>query len=138
MGNLKSIVAIVIAVMVCMGCTRKVYVPIEKTSVRVDTVMTTKVKNDSVYLHDSVYVDRSADTIKVYRWRTLAKTIQKVDTVYKVQLETVEKDKPVVVGKETSGWVEFFALLGVVFVLVVVLVIWEEIKIWREIKKEGR
>lgn len=80
-------------VCLAVGCTRQVYVPVERC-VR-DTVREVRERVDSFMARDSVYIASRGDTTvkEVYRWRL--KTRTRVDTIYKTRVDTVKVAAPV-------------------------------------------
>ena len=56
-------VLIAVLAVMCLGCKSVQYVPVE--TVRTDTCYVNKIRTDSVYVRDSVVVERGGDTIKV-------------------------------------------------------------------------
>ena len=70
-----------------VGCTRQVYVPVER--VHTDTVLIAKTKTDTVLGRDSVYLAVKGDTVvkEVYKWRFRSRL--RVDTVYRTHVDTV-------------------------------------------------
>lgn len=83
-----SVGLIAACVMGC-GCTRKVYVPVEH-SVR-DTLLTTKLRIDTIQMHDSIYLVQHGDTVVKEIWHTRRYTKTRVDTVYKIRTDTVTR-----------------------------------------------
>lgn len=70
-----------------VGCTRQVYVPVER--VHSDTVLIARTKTDTVMGRDSVYLAVKGDTVvkEVYKWRFRSRL--RVDTVYRNHVDTV-------------------------------------------------
>lgn len=101
----RGLMAAAGAILILTACTRQVYVPVERT-VR-DSLVSLRVRSDTMLVRDSIYMDMRGDTIvrEVYRWRTRTRT--RTDTVYRVRRDTV----PVVIapatqscGKRSAGW----------------------------------
>lgn len=86
------------------GCSRTVYVPVEK--VRTDTVFRSAASVDTTYLRDSIHVEihAKADTVFVtkykehVRWRDRVRT----DTVYATRTDSVAVPYPV--ERKLSRW----------------------------------
>lgn len=72
-----------------VGCTRMVYVPVER--VTVDSVRDSRMRIDTVVSRDSVVTAQRGDTVvrEVYRWRERSRV--RVDTVRSVRVDTVTK-----------------------------------------------
>lgn len=123
--------AAVLALMVCLficllcaGCSPRV---VETVVVRTDTLVQTKVKNDSVVMRDSVYVHEwmAGDTVFVekVKWMTKWENHLAHDTLYISKHDTVRvKD---VVVKEVSkpmGWcAKTFMIVGIVASLIIII-----------------
>lgn len=92
------------------------YVPVE--TVRSDTVYLNRVKLDSLYVMDSVFIDRAGDTIRELRYRYIYKYKDKIDTVYVAKTDSIQVPCPVEVVKyKTPQWC-WWTLGGVVLLLV--------------------
>lgn len=78
------------------GCSKMVYVPVENTSH--DTLYINKMRHDSVYLKDSVYLytEKQGDT--VYREKTVTRYAYRLkattDTLYRTKHDTVSVPVP--------------------------------------------
>ena len=75
------------------GCTTTKYVEIEK--IRTDTTYITKHEKDSIWLHDSVWVEKVGDTIRIDRWHTKYVEKQIRDTTYVAKHDTIPQPYPV-------------------------------------------
>lgn len=129
--------AAVLAMMVCLficllcaGCSPRV---VETVVVRTDTLIQTKVKNDSVVMRDSVYVHEwmAGDTVFVekVKWMTKWEKHLNRDTLYISMRDTV-KVKDVVVKEvaKPMGWcAKTFMIVGIVASLI--MIIWLVYKI---------
>ena len=103
---------IVFVVMCCTGCTTTKYIEVER--VTHDTLKITKHQRDSIWLHDSVLVDKSGDTIKIEKWHT--KYVERAvhDTLYQSKTDSIPVPYPVekLVERQLSGWQNFRLWLG--------------------------
>lgn len=98
------------------SCRSVRYVPVE--TVRSDTVYLNRVKLDSVYVRDSVFIDRAGDTIRELRYRYIYKYKDRIDTVYVAKTDSVQVPYPVeVVEYKTPQWC-WWTLGGVALLLV--------------------
>lgn len=79
---------------------RTQYVPVE--TVRHDSIYINNIQVDSVYKRDSVYIDRSGDTIYVYKDRYVYKYKNRTDTMYTTVVDSIRIPYPV--EKELSRW----------------------------------
>lgn len=94
------------------SCTTTKYVEVERVSH--DTLKITKHQRDSIWLHDSVLVDKSGDTVKIEKWHTKYVEKQVHDTVYQSKTDSIPAPYPVekIVEKQLSGWQNFRLWLG--------------------------
>ena len=112
------------AMQLLWGCTATKYVPVP--SVSVDSVYVDRFHRDSVYLHDSVFVNRwvEGDTVFVDKVVTKYKYKDRwrYDTVAVVRADSVRVPYPI--GKDLGWWQQarlklFWPLVAVVVVLAV-------------------
>lgn len=115
---------VVISVMLLMGCSKKIYVPVE--SVRVDTFVKSAVHVDSVRLTDSVYVIEKTlgDTVYIAKtktqWRDRVRLV--TDTIYRSKVDTITKIVEVPAkksGVKISPWLIISAFLAIIAIFVV-------------------
>ena len=102
--------ALCIIVVGCKTTTKIVEVPIEKVVTKTDSIYITKVKVDSVFEKDSIYINTyvKGDTIYrdnyrfISRWRDRVK----LDTIYKTHTDTIKVEKAITieVEKPLSWW----------------------------------
>lgn len=119
-------VVVLLAVAVLLGsCTTTKYVEVPK--VHTDTLYVSKMQKDSIYLHDSIFVNqwKSGDTIYQTRdrWRTEWRDRLVTDTVLHLVRDTVPKPYPVIqekkVEKALTWWQRFRMLLGDIAIIIV-------------------
>lgn len=123
----------------CKTTTKIVEVPIEKVVTKTDSIYITKVKVDSVFEKDSIYINTyvKGDTIYrdnyrfISRWRDRVK----LDTIYKTHTDTIKVEKAITieVEKPLSWWQKVKQdvggiAMGILVTLLVGLIIWVLIK----------
>lgn len=94
----RGLFSLLLAAMLLCSCGSIRFVPVEK--VRTDSTYLTRVRHDSIYVHDSIFVYQKGDSVikTVERWRYLYR--DRVDTLYKSRTDTVTvhdveyRDKP--------------------------------------------
>lgn len=88
------IIGIIAMLLVCAltGCTTTKYVEVEK--IHHDSIYITKLQKDSVYLHDSVWVEKFGDTVRIDRWHTKYIEKQIHDTTYVAKRDTIPQPYP--------------------------------------------
>ena len=122
---MRKLVFIAAAAAVACGCTKRVYVPLERVNVVRDTFHSSSRLADTLILRDSVVLDRSGDTVRERtvreRWRlrsvhdTVRSTVR--DTVVEPRIVEVEKEKPRSLRgriSEAAGRMSAGVLLGAV------------------------
>lgn len=95
----------VLTVLLLMGgCTKRVYVPVENTVTRTDTVCSAKVRVDSVIYRDSIAVVQKGDTVYYTKYRDRYKVRQRTDTVYQAVTDSVKVKVPYPVERKLTAW----------------------------------
>ncbi len=104
------------------SCTRHVYVPVETT--KSDTVYLNRVQLDSIYMRDSVFVEKSGDTIREFQYKYIYRFKDRIDTLYISKTDSIQVPYPVEVVKyKTPQWC-WWTLGGIVLLLVPYIVKW--------------
>lgn len=104
------------------SCTKHVYVPVETT--KSDTVYMNRVQLDSIYMRDSVFIEKSEDTIREFQYKYIYRFKDRIDTLYISKTDSIQVPYPVEVVKyKTPQWC-WWALGGVILLLVPYIVKW--------------
>ncbi len=104
------------------SCTKHVYVPVETT--KSDTVYMNRVQLDSIYMRDSVFIEKSGDTIREFQYKYIYRFKDRIDTLYISKTDSIQVPYPVEVVKyKTPQWC-WWALGGVILLLVPYIVKW--------------
>ena len=111
-GCLSHVIAwitgFLLAVWLLGSCTTTKYVTVPE--VHTDTLMVTQHQRDSIYVHDSIWVNQwqAGDTIYRERTKWCTKYIERLshDTIYKSKTDSVPQPYPVIkeVPAELSWW----------------------------------
>lgn len=101
---MKQIALFICLLVLATGCTRKVYVPVESTVSRTDTIYSAKVRVDSVIMRDSVAVFQKGDTVLITKYRDRYRVKELTDTVYQSAIDSVKISVPYPVERELSRW----------------------------------
>lgn len=105
-----------LAVLAATSCTRHVYVPVETT--KSDTVYLNRVQLDSIYMRDSVFIEKSGDTIREFQYKYIYRFKDRTDTLYISKTDSIQVPYPVEVVKyKTPQWC-WWTLGGIVLLLV--------------------
>ena len=105
-----------LAVLAATSCTRHVYVPVETT--KSDTVYLNRVQLDSIYMRDSVFIEKSGDTIREFQYKYIYRFKDRIDTLYISKTDSIQVPYPVEVVKyKTPRWCWW--VLGVIVLLLV-------------------
>lgn len=114
-GRIAMVAALLLVWSMCSCSTQ--YVPVE--SVRYDSVFFEKIRKDSIFVQDSVFVKEKGDTVFTNRLRYIYKYILKSDTIYITRTDSINVPYPV--EKELSWWEKQKQDLQEVLVIVVFL-----------------
>lgn len=119
---------VLMVISLCSGCSRRVvYVPAESVSMQRDSVRSAALRVDSVWVRDSVYVERvsgaSGDTVRIEHWRDRWRDRVVSDTAVKLRVDSVrvKEPYPVEVVKEVNRlrwWQTALMWLGVAGVVI--------------------
>lgn len=102
------------------SCRSVQYVPVE--TVKKDSIYINKIQHDSIYRRDSVYIDRSGDTIYIYKDRYLYKYKNLTDTVYISRVDSI--NVPYMVERKLTRWQSIkMELGGWAFAAIVIIII---------------
>lgn len=118
----RGITIILLALAIC-SCRSVKYVPEE--TVKTDSVYVNKVERDSIRLQDSIFVFVKGDTVRIEKYKYLYRDRVVVDTVYKVQCDTIRVPYPV--EKPLTRWQKWkldlggFAMAAIVIAVLVVV-----------------
>lgn len=106
-----------------VSCRSVKYVPVE--TVKTDSVYVNKVERDSIRLQDSIFVFVKGDTVRIEKYKYLYRDRVVVDTVYKVQCDTIRVPYPV--EKPLTRWQKWkldlggFAMAAIIITVLVVV-----------------
>lgn len=115
------------------GCgTRVQTVEVERLKVEYRDRM--RLERDSVYLHDSIYVERQGDTVYRDRWRTSYREVVRLDTAYAERRDSISY--PVVVEVERPrSWLSRLEVNAyrLVILLLAIYALWHTLRtlLWR-------
>lgn len=121
--------AILLLILLLCSCSRKIYVPTEKTVYHTDTLRLTQLRVDSVFMRDSVSLIQRGDTVFLTKYRDRFRYRDRIDTVYKATVDTARISVPYPVERKLTKWeqtkqdVGGMAIGGLV-IAVCVAVIW--------------
>lgn len=123
-------VLIAVLAVMCIGCKSVQYVPVE--TVRTDTCYVNKIRTDSVYVRDSVVVERGGDTIKVTAWRWRERYVVQRDTIYRSKTDSIAVPYPV--EHKLSRWEKTKQDIGGIAIGAFIAVV-SAVVIWLAVKK---
>lgn len=123
-------VLIAVLAVMCIGCKSVQYVPVE--SVRTDTCYVNKIRTDSVYVRDSVVVERGGDTIKVTAWRWRERYVVQRDTIYRSKTDSIAVPYPA--ERKLTLWKKMKQDIGGIAIGAFIVVV-SAVVIWLNIKK---
>lgn len=121
-----NILLLIAIVFMLASCTTTEYVTTVEH--KTDSVYITKHLRDSIYVHDSTYVEVKGDTTLIERWHTAWRDREVHDTTVVVRIDSVPVPYPVVkkVPAELTWWqktrLEATNIL-MLFILVIVIIV---------------
>lgn len=130
-SGLMTVLILCGAVSLGGGCTRKVYVPVERMEVRVDSIFRVVHSRDSVYVADSVWIDSRGDSVIIrqsslrYRDRFIHDTIRSLerDTI-RIPMIAEGSQKEKQAEKSSALWKYGCYGLGILFVVMMLKRVW--------------
>ena len=125
---MRKLILLIFLIFLTIGCrtTKYVEVPVEK----IHTEYIDKLKLDSIFIHDSIYIFQKGDTIFKYKekvqykyliqtkYTDTSKTIEKTDTIIKTI--PIYKDKLV---NHLKWWQKSLMYIGVLVVIILLSII---------------
>ena len=132
---------LMIVVLLCIllgGCTTTKYVTVPEY--HTDTLKVSRNVHDSIYVHDSISVEKGDSIIKIEHWHTKYRDRWNTDTVYKHRVDSVPAPYPVIqevkVPAEVTVWQQVrMHVGGVVLALLLMWIAVRLVNLWR--KKRG-
>ena len=124
---------IIIILLIATACTTTRYI---ETPVPIETIKTeyiTQIKEDSIYIHDSIDRYISGDTVYQYKYKYIYKFLNTKDTIQ--QIDTIQIPVEVTQIREVNKlkWYQSTLMyLGLAFLIVVSYKI---LKLWRSFKQ---
>ena len=129
-----ALFVVVIAALLCLsllcGCKRTIYVPVERHHYHTDSVRVAVERVDTMFQHDSVYVERNGDTTLIVKWCDRYRVKEVHDTVARIVERRDSVAVPYPVEKPLSKWqqakMDFggiaFGVVGVLIAFIIGLV----------------
>lgn len=119
----------VIATLCCNSCRSVKEIPVEKTEYKYIDRYIDKIKIDSIYQRDSVYIRDKGDTIYEYKDKIIIKYQYLSDTIYICKVDSISVPQIIEVEKKLSRWEETKMKVGgfaipFIFFLLLVTVGW--------------
>ncbi len=86
-----------------IGCSRKVYIPVESSSIIRDSLRFSTIRCDSIILRDSVIIQQKGDTILQTKIRYRERYRSLYDTITQIHYDSIYIEKPLPVTNPTSS-----------------------------------
>lgn len=100
--NTKTITAMATVLTLATGCSRRIYVPVENTVTRTDTVKITEQTAEASVVHDSIILDMRGDTVYKEVWHVRDRQHTVSGDRRRITHDTVVIHKPVVAERESD------------------------------------
>lgn len=91
---MKNLMILAVLTALLTGCKQTEYVVVPEY--HTDTLRISQIVTDSVYKHDSIYVEHKGDTVKIEKWHIEWRDHAIHDTVYKSRMDSIPKPYPVI------------------------------------------
>lgn len=108
--------------LVVWSCRTTEYVPVEV--IKSDTTYINKVKRDSIYQLDSIYILDRGDTVLITKTKYLYRDKLVRDTVYRSKVDSIQVPYPV--EQQLTRWEQFRLDVGgwaIVTVIIIILIV---------------
>lgn len=99
--NIRTFIAVATVLTLATGCSRRIYVPVENTVTRTDTVKITERSAEASVVHDSIILDMRGDTVYKEVWRVRDRQRTVAGDRQRITHDTVVIQKPVVAERES-------------------------------------
>lgn len=76
------------------GCSRKVYLPVEHTIYRTDTLRVAQQRIDSIFVHDSIAYVQKGDSVFITKYRDQFRYILRTDTLFESKTDSIKVSEP--------------------------------------------
>lgn len=108
------------------GCRSPQYIPYPVEKVVHDSVFVNRMSHDSVYRRDSIYVDRTGDTVYIYRDKYLYLYRDRTDTLFRDRVKTVREAYSV--EKKLTWYQSALIFLGGLFLVYIIVTFYIKMK----------
>jgi hypothetical protein len=118
-----------IFLLLLMGCTKKIYVPVENVISHTDTLVEYVNVENNIYSADSVVIETRGDTVYKNAWRIRIRDRMKTDTIVRVRCDTIRLERVVNqdVTSESKGnrWLTVvpWVLAAVLMIILVIILV---------------
>lgn len=98
-GSWAGVWLVIVFIAVCLimaftSCSRKVYLPVEHTVYRTDTLRVTQLRVDSIFYRDSISLTQRGDTIFIEKYRDRFRYLLQTDTLYQSKIDSIKVSEP--------------------------------------------
>lgn len=119
MREYVRIIILVFLVAVLYGCKSIRYIPVEM--IKRDTTYISKIKIDSIYQRDSIYIEYKGDTVYLNKYKYAYKYIEKHDTLWQEKVDTIQIAYPI--EAQLTKWQKIKINMGEYLIATIVLII---------------
>lgn len=119
MREYVRMIILVFLVAVLYSCKSIQYIPVE--TIKRDTTYISKIKIDSIYQRDSIYIEHKGDTVYLNKYKYVYKYIEKHDTLWQEKVDTIQIAYPI--EAQLTKWQKIKINMGEYLIAAIVLII---------------
>lgn len=116
---MRNLIYILLLASVCVSCRSIKYVPIE--SIKHDSIYINRIKYDSIYHKDSIYMLVKGDTVYTYKYKYQYRDKLVRDTVNVTKVDSIKMPYPV--EKPLTRWQQIKIELGGFSIILLLIII---------------
>lgn len=125
---MKKLMMVLFFVFIGTSCIRTKYIEVPVETVKNNYI--TNIQKDTLIIRDSIEKWLKQDTVFITKYKYVYKTVNSIDTFYKVDTLTdiIYKDKIITVN-ELKDWQKIFIYIGIFSTIMIILIVFKKFKL---------
>lgn len=125
---MKKLMMMLFFVFIGTSCIRTKYIEVPVETVKNNYI--TNIQKDTLIIRDSIERWLKQDTVFITKYKYIYKTVNSIDTFYKVDTLTdiIYKDKIITVN-ELKDWQKVFIYIGIFSTIIIILIVFKKFKL---------